>query len=193
VNSRDVLDFWFEGDPDAFREERWFGTSDTFDAECRDRFGLTARAALDGALDAWTYSPEGSLALVLALDQFPRNIHRGSHLAFAGDAHARRVADGAVRGGADRFLTPVQRIFLYLPFEHSEDMQDQDHSVALFDALALEAPHLAECRKAAQRHRGAIRRFGRFPHRNAALGRTTTPEEAAWMDGPDSLFSRKKA
>jgi uncharacterized protein (DUF924 family) len=125
----------------------------------------------------------GRLALVLVLDQLPRNIHRGSYLAFAGDAHARRVARNAIAGGVDARLTPVERMFLYLPFAHSENLADQDLSVRLFAALPD-----AKALKSAERHREVIRRFGRFPHRNVALSRISTAAEAAYLAEPGSGF-----
>jgi len=187
VTADDVLEFWFQGDRDRFRAERWFGKVPEFDALCRERFAFTVQAALDGALDPWAATPDGTLALVIVLDQLPRNIHRGSYLAFAGDAHARRVARGAVAGGVDAHLTPVERVFLYLPFEHSEDLADQDLSVRLFAALPAE-PQFSKASAAAERHRAVIRRFGRFPHRNAALGRISTPAEEAHLAEPGSGF-----
>ena len=187
MNAPDILDFWFEGDPAICRQERWFTRDDLFDAAIRARFALAVEAAQDGALDPWAATPEGALALVLVLDQFPRNIHRGTHLAFAGDAHARRIARAALAAAADADLTPVQRVFLYLPFEHAEEMADQDLSVRLFETLrglgAVEStiPY-------AHRHREVIARFGRFPHRNAALGRASTPAEEAYLAEPGAGF-----
>ena len=180
MTAEDVLKFWFEGKPNLFRRRRWFKHDEQFDARCRERFEFTVRAAMDGALDNWATTPAGALALVIVLDQLPRNIHRGTHLAYAGDAHARRIAREALNQGFDAKLTPVQRMFLYLPFEHSEDLPDQDLSVRLFSALAL-APGLEKVHESAKRHRKVIRRFGRFPHRNGALGRTSTPSEQAWL------------
>jgi uncharacterized protein (DUF924 family) len=187
MNADDVLDFWFQGDPNLFRRERWFKRDDAFDAQIRDRFGLAVEAALDGALDPWADTPEGMLALVIVLDQFPRNIHRGSYLAFAGDAHARHIAGDGVAGGVDALLTPVQRCFVYLPFEHAEDLADQDFSVRLFETLAGE-PQLAGSIDYARRHRDVIRHFGRFPHRNAALGRPSTLAEQEYLAEPGSGF-----
>jgi uncharacterized protein (DUF924 family) len=186
VIAEDVLAFWFEGDRHLFRE-RWFRTDEKFDTLCRDRFEFTVRAATDGALDNWATTAAGALALVIVLDQFPRNIFRGSHLAYAGDAHARRIAREALAAGFDAQLTPIERVFLYLPFEHSEDLADQDLGVQLFAALARE-PGMEKAQEAAERHRAVVRRFGRFPHRNAALGRTSTAEEAAWLAEPGPKY-----
>jgi uncharacterized protein (DUF924 family) len=181
TTAQDVLEFWFQGEPDTWRSDPWFKQSDAFDAAIRDRFATAVQAAQDGVLDGWAATAEGALALLLLLDQFGRNIHRGSHLAFAGDAHARRIARAAIAAGAEVALTPVQRAFLYLPFEHSEAMADQDLSVRLFEALPPAAWRDSVV-DYAHRHRDVIRRFGRFPHRNAALGRDSTPAERAWLD-----------
>jgi uncharacterized protein (DUF924 family) len=180
----DVLTFWFSEGPDAFREA-WFKRSDAFDTEIRDRFGVLAAAARTDALASWRESAAGVLALAILLDQFPRNIHRGSAEAFAGDAMMRGIAREAVLGrGIDTGLTPTQRIFLYLPFEHSEVMADQDLSVALFEGLRDDARMGAPGGTIdyAWRHRAVIQRFGRFPHRNAALGRESTAEERVWLE-----------
>ncbi len=178
-----LLDFWFSEGPDTWRQA-WFTKDDAFDATCRDGFGTLVAPARDGALDSWAETPPGALALLLLLDQFPRNLHRGSAEAFASDAHARAIARRVVLGRKlDLALTPLQRVFLYLPFEHGEAMADQDLSVALFEGLrdtpALAAP--GSVIAYAWAHRAVIQRFGRFPHRNAALGRDTTAEEAAWL------------
>jgi uncharacterized protein (DUF924 family) len=186
VIAGDVLAFWFEGDRGLFRE-RWFRTDEKFDTLCLERFEFMVRAAMDGALDNWATTAAGALALVIVLDQFPRNMFRGSHQAYAGDAHARRIARAALAAGLDAQLTPVERIFLYLPFEHSEDLSDQDLGVRLFAALARETG-MAKGLEAAERHRAVVRRFGRFPHRNAALGRATTAEEAAWLAEPGPKY-----
>jgi uncharacterized protein (DUF924 family) len=178
-----LLAFWFADGPDTWRQA-WFQRDDGFDAACRDGFGGLVAPAREGALDAWATAPGGALALLLLLDQFPRNLHRGSALAFASDAHARAIARRAVLAeGFDRALTPMQRIFCYLPFEHGEALADQDLSVALFEGLR-DIPAMARPGGTidyAWRHREVILRFGRFPHRNAALGRDTTAGEAAWL------------
>ncbi|MGG5807808.1 DUF924 family protein [Falsiroseomonas sp. CW058] len=178
-----LLAFWFADGPGTWRKA-WFEKDAAFDAACRDAFGPLVRPARDGALDGWAGTPAGALALLLLLDQAPRNLFRGTAEAFAADAHARAVARGAVlRDRFDLALTPVQRVFLYLPFEHGEEMADQDLSVALFEGLrdvpAMAAPNGAI--DYAWRHRAVIARFGRFPHRNAALGRASSAEEQAWL------------
>lgn len=182
-DARRLLDFWFSDGPDTWRMA-WFRKDDAFDAACRDGFGSLVVPARDGALDGWAETPEGTLALLLLLDQFPRNLFRGSAEAFASDPRARAIARRAVlEGGQDRTLIPMQRIFLYLPFEHGEAMADQDLSVALFEGLR-DTPGLAAPGGAidyAWRHREVIRRFNRFPHRNVTLGRDNTSDEAAWL------------
>lgn len=187
MTTRDVLDFWFGDDPNFWQQDRWFRGQDTMDALMETQFAPTLDIALTGLLDSWASTPEGALALVIVLDQFSRNIHRGTPRAFAGDARARGVADAAIKAFADRALTPVQRVFLYLPFEHSEDMEDQDRSARLFGSLAG-YPHLEECVKSAYQHRSVIAQFGRFPHRNAILGRKSSRAELSYLTTPGSGF-----
>ncbi|MBX9701916.1 MAG: DUF924 domain-containing protein [Acetobacteraceae bacterium] len=182
----DVLAFWFAGDRHAWREA-WFKRDDGFDAAIRDHFGALPAQARDGALDTWAAAPAGALALTLVLDQFPRNLHRGSAEAFACDGKARAIARAAVlRDRFDLALTPNERAFLYLPFEHSESMADQDLSVALFEGLRDHGTTHTDPAKGtiayAWAHSRVIQAFGRFPHRNAAIGRATTPAEQAWLD-----------
>jgi uncharacterized protein (DUF924 family) len=179
--------FWFQGEPDRFRADPWFRRSDAFDEAIRARFAALLDPAGELALSAWTATPRGTLALVLVLDQFPRNLYRGSPLAFASDPMARAVARAALAAGIERHLTKVERAFLYLPFEHSEHLADQDASVDLFTTIA-DHPEMPTVLDYALRHRDVIRRFGRFPHRNAALGRPSTPEEEAYLAEPGSGF-----
>jgi len=168
----DVLAFWR-----AAGEQKWFAKNDAFDAEIKSRFLPTYEAAAKGALADWEATPEGALALTIVLDQFPRNMFRRDARAFAADAAARAVADRALARGFDRQVPEDQRLFFYLPFEHSEAMADQDRCCALIKALGNpDLLHWAEL------HADIIRRFGRFPHRNAVLGRTTTPAEKAYLD-----------
>lgn len=169
-----VLRFWFE----EVGTEGWFAGGAALDAEIRARFGLGWRMARAGAFEAWEATAEGALALAVLLDQFPRNMHRGAALAFATDARARRVAARAVARGFDREVEEVARFFLYLPFEHSESLADQDRMVRL---VAARMPRGRAYLLHARAHRAVIRRFGRFPFRNAALGRETTADEAAWL------------
>jgi uncharacterized protein (DUF924 family) len=166
-----VLAFWRAAGPD-----KWFEKDADFDAEISWRFRKTYEAAAAGEL-AWDEDPQGALALVIVLDQFPRNMFRNSIRAFAADPLARKVAARAIARGFDHAVPIPERMFFYLPFEHSENLADQDRCVALNRASGD-----AEAIKWAELHADIIRRFGRFPHRNAALGRTTTAEEQAFLD-----------
>jgi uncharacterized protein (DUF924 family) len=167
-----VVAFWRNAGPD-----RWFKKDSAFDEEIRKRFLATYEAAAAGKLADWERTPEGAYALVLVLDQFPRNMFRGSARIYAADPLARGVADRALARGFDQPLAKNERAFFYLPFEHSEHPADQERSVALTRAFAD-----AEALKWAEHHADIIRRFGRFPHRNALLGRKSTPEEQAFLD-----------
>jgi fatty-acyl-CoA synthase len=173
VEPADVLAFWRAAGPD-----KWFNQNDAFDAEIRARFLATYGSAAAGRLTEWERSSEGALALIIVLDQFPRNMFRGGPRAFATDATARTVADRAIANGFDRSFGLPERRFFYLPFMHTENMTDQERSIALFKA-AGDQEGLAH----AQTHADVIRRFKRFPHRNEALGRATTPEERAFLEG----------
>jgi uncharacterized protein (DUF924 family) len=169
----DILTFWRAAGPD-----RWFKKDDAFDADIRTRFMTTYEAAAAGRLRHWEDTPGSALALVIVLDQFPRNMFRGSARAFAADPIARTIADRAISRGDDRKFPLIERQFFYLPFEHSEHYPDQQRCVALFGATDD-----AEMLKWAALHADIIRRFGRFPHRNATLGRANTAEEQAFLDG----------
>ena len=189
-----VLDFWF-GPPDdpghAQPRPQWFQKDDAFDAQIRQRFGPLIERALIGDIDDWLTRPVAplpALALVIVLDQFTRNAFRGTARAFAGDAMALQTARALVASGADRALTGVQRQFAYLPFEHAEDLSHQRTSVQLFQQLARDEPALAGLVEWAQKHLDIVARFGRFPHRNAALGRASTDEELAFLQTPGSGF-----
>ncbi len=189
----DVLRFWF-GDPAGpewgSHRTAWFEKNEEFDSEIRDRFGRDVEKASAGGRDSWQETAEGALALIVVLDQFPRNIFRGRPEAFAADAKARSVARRAVDRGLDRRLTAVQCLFVYLPFEHSENLADQRRCVALFSGILGEFDE--ERREAARfsvyRHCEIIERFGRFPHRNEVLGRRSTAEELAFLKEPRSSF-----
>lgn len=172
MKSADVVTFWTKAGPKA-----WFKKSKVFDAKIRRRFGALHFAASRGELWDWAQTPEGALALLLLLDQFPRNLFRGSPHAFATDPLARQVARAAVDRGFDTQVDPELRQFFYLPFEHSELLADQDHGVAL-----CETSGDADLVKWARIHRDIIARFGRFPHRNASLGRTISEAEQAFLD-----------
>jgi len=180
-----VLDFWF-GDG-GIRAE-WFRKDEVFDTQIRERFGPLIERAVAGELLDWQASPQAALARIVLLDQFTRNVHRGSARAFDGDALALGAARAMVASGWHLALPPVQRCFVYLPFEHAEDLAAQDEALRLFTALAAEAPELESNLDYARRHRVIIERFGRFPHRNAALGRASTPEEIAFLQQPGSGF-----
>jgi uncharacterized protein (DUF924 family) len=185
-----ILEFWF-GDDVTLPRPAWFQRDAAFDAAIRQRFAALVVPAREGALDGWAATPEGALALLILLDQFPRNLFRGSAEAFASDAHARQVARRAVLDDRhDLALHPNQRPFLYLPFEHSEALADQDLSVALFEGLRDFPPQraLGGGIDYAWRHRRVIERFGRFPHRNAVLGRGDSPAEAAYLAQPGAGF-----
>jgi uncharacterized protein (DUF924 family) len=178
----DVLDFWFAGDATRFRSA-WFEKDPTFDATCA-RFADALRAARNGAFDRWADTARGALALIILLDS--RNLFRGSPESFAADRQARALARAAVTRGFDQSLHPVERCFIYLPFQHSEDLADQDEAVRLTESLRLALGD--ETVEYAYRHRDMIRRFGRFPHRNAVLGRESTPEELRCLAGPGAEF-----
>jgi uncharacterized protein (DUF924 family) len=165
----------------------WFVKDAAFDRVIRERFGEAIGAAVAGAFGEWCDEPRGALARVLLLDQFTRNAWRDSPQAFAGDARALATAVDAVARGYDRLLDPYERWFLYMPFEHSEALADQEQVIALFRALAAETG-LSSQVTWAERHAAVIRRFGRFPHRNAILGRVSTPEEQAFLTQRGSRF-----
>lgn len=169
----DILAFWR-----AAGRDRWFTKDAAFDADIRARFLDIYRAAAAGDLAAWQASDDGALALAITLDQFPRNLFRNDPRAFDTDAMARAVATRALDRGVDLRLEPLLRPFLYLPLMHSETLADQNRSVTLYQALG-DAGQLAYARE----HRDIIARFGRFPHRNAVLGRATTPDEQAYLAG----------
>ena len=167
----EIVGFWRDAGHD-----RWFGEDPAFDAELRTRFEAAHHAAARRELDPWSRAPESALALLLLLDQVPRNIYRGSAHSYATDPLARWHADRIVAAGLDQAIEPALRVFCYLPFEHSEAEADQDRAVALYEALGD-----AEALAWGVKHRDCIARFGRFPHRNAALGRPSTAEEAGYL------------
>ena len=172
AHPNDILGFWTNAGPG-----RWFKKSSPFDEAIRLKFEPTHHRAARGEYDTWAKTADGALALLILLDQFPRNLYRDSGHAFATDPKARAIAVKAVEAGLDRQVDPALRNFFYLPFAHSEDLADQDFGLALC-AETGDADNL----KWATVHREIIARFGRFPHRNAALGRTTTPEEQEFLD-----------
>ncbi|MDQ2702436.1 MAG: DUF924 family protein [Pseudomonadota bacterium] len=172
ITAAEVVAFWRDAGM-----EKWFRGGAAFDALCREVLGEAHMAASRRELEAWIEDPEGALALLLLLDQVPRNIFRGSAHSWATDGLARHYAHRAIQAGHDQAFDVSLRAFFYLPFEHSEDLADQDRSVALFEAADDKA-----FMSYAISHREAIRKFGRFPHRNAALGRANTADEQAWLD-----------
>jgi len=180
-----ILTFWF-GDRNAqhYGQDRaeWFTKDAAFDAEIKKRFERVIDAAALGQLEMMAESPEGAVALVVVLDQFPRNVFRDDARAFENDAHALRIAKKVLEQGFDQQVVAVMRKFLYLPFEHSEDLADQECALELFATLDEQALDWA------QKHHAIIARFGRFPHRNATLGRLSTPEEKAFLTEPGSSF-----
>jgi uncharacterized protein (DUF924 family) len=192
MTHQEVLDFWFgaPGSEAAGQPRReWFVKSEAFDATVRERFGTAIAAAAAGGLREWDETgPQGVLARILVLDQLARNAFRGKPQSFTGDALALAAARGLVDTGADQGLAPLQRAFVYMVFEHAEDAGMQERAVELFTTLAAEHPGFDEMLDYAHRHRGVIARFGRFPHRNAILGRASTPEEAAFLQQPGSRF-----
>jgi len=196
-----VFDFWFQPGPgqaaDAPRPE-WFKKDANFDRSIAERFGAQIELALEGGLHAWdAEGPQAALARIVVLDQFTRNVYRGTPLAFAGDHQALEAALDMVDAEEDLALPPLQRGFIYMPFEHAEDIAMQEQAVALFTRMAgaesgkvseATARSIANSLDYARRHRDVIQRFGRFPHRNAILGRTSTPEEIAFLKQPGSGF-----
>lgn len=185
-----ILDFWF-GQPDgaSYGKPRqvWFVKKPEFDHKMRTHFVSDYEQAAAGNLDDWKNSPQSCLALILLLDQFPRNMFRGTPQAFATDWQALSTAQYAIAQGYDREFLPVQRWFVYLPFEHSENLEHQNQAVALFEQLK-DDPDSADAINYAISHREVILRFGRFPHRNAILGRVSTPNEQAFLQQPGSSF-----
>ena len=170
-SARAIVDFWTDAGP-----ERWFEKDEAFDHDFRERFLVVHQAAMRGELEGWKATAPGALALVLLLDQFPRNAFRDTPAMYAGDPSARQVAAAALADGHDRSIDPELRIFFYLPFMHSEELADQERSLAL--CRTLTGDYLGY----AQDHRDIIARFGRFPHRNEILGRICTPEERRFLD-----------
>jgi uncharacterized protein (DUF924 family) len=194
----ELLGFWFDRDLDDPANapgllQRWFQRDAAFDERLRERFGALVPIAAHGALDDWTRTPRGWLALLLLLDQLPRNLHRDSADAFAHDARARELALAGIARGDDARLHPLERVFAYLPLQHAEDLLLQERSVDLYAALRNAAPRAMHAMfdvvlDHAQRHLALIARFGRFPHRNAALGRESTAEERLHLVQPGAAY-----
>lgn len=174
----EILDFWFaEG-----MDKRWFRAAAEFDALVRERFEAIWRQAADGALDDWALTPEGALALVILLDQFPLNMYRNQPASFSSESKAIAISNAAIDHHFDRQLPRDRVAFLYMPLMHSEDLADQDRSVTLFEAAGLD-----DNLRFARHHRDLIRRFGRFPHRNAILGRVSSREEQDYLASKEAF------
>ena len=185
-----ILDFWFGAPNDLdYGESRdiWWTKCPAFDASIRVSFMANYERAAAGELDDLQVTPRGTLALIIVLDQFPRNMFRGTPRMYATDAKALAMARRVLDVGYDEALIPIERLFVYLPFEHSEDLADQRRSVELCRGLA-DLPDSEQTIDSAVRHLEIIERFGRFPHRNAILGRDSTPEEATFLEEPNSSF-----
>lgn len=193
-----LLEWWFgsaeaPNDVAADREKLWFGKRDSQDLEARERFGDWVEQALAGGLTDWAQRPEGWLALVLLLDQLPRMIFRDTPKSFSGDLRAQALVAQGIAADFDRQLRPIQRVFIYLVFEHCENLAVQNEAVSRFIALVDEQPEadravFADNLDYAERHQKVIARFGRFPHRNGVLGRESTAEEVEFLSGPGSRF-----
>lgn len=193
-----LLDWWFgrgstAAEVAAARGKLWFGKQDSQDNEARERFSEQVEQALTGGLPAWQVNPQGWLANILLLDQLPRMLFRDSPRAFAGDALARQLAQLGLAQGWDLQLAPIQRVFIYLVLEHAEDLALQDHAITHFTALLGSAEPSEQALFAgyldyAERHQRVIARFGRFPHRNAILGRASSAEELLFLREPGSRF-----
>ena len=200
TSPNDVLDFWFRdatSGPEALerRGKVWFNVDPAFDRECATRFAALLEDAARGALDDWAGTPHGRLALVILLDQMPRNIHRGSPGAFAHDTRAAAHCVAGIDSGQDRSLHPVERIFLYMPLQHAEELDLQRRSVERFESLAAEADdawrdRFVENARYARLHRDIVERFGRFPHRNRVLGRESTEEELRYLADGGPTFGQ---
>lgn len=176
--SDELLAFWFSDRVKPL----WFNSTPEFDDELKDQYQDTYRAALNGELSAWEQTPQGSLALVICLDQFPLNMFRGKPESFDGEDPARQVTLRAIQRGFDQQLSEAEKAFLYMPFMHSEDIADQDYMVSLLSAAGLK-----DNLHWAKHHREIVRRFGRFPHRNTILGRESTPEETAYLQSEEAF------
>ncbi|MBE9033011.1 DUF924 domain-containing protein [filamentous cyanobacterium LEGE 11480] len=185
-----VLQFWFGEDfrrPDLKPQKKWFIKDDIFDQSVREWFSGVYQQATEGRFEDWMETAEGALALTIVLDQFPRNMFRDTPKAFASDAQALMVASQAIDRDFDQDVSPVMRVFFYVPFEHSENLANQHRCVELFQSLATE-PALKSYPEYALKHQAVIKQFGRFPHRNEILGRTSTPEELTFLQQPGSRF-----
>ena len=191
ADAQTVLDFWLAAQDEPEHgtvRELWFRKSDETDRQIADRFGPLIEQALRGELEAWAAEPPSALAQIVLLDQFTRNTFRDTPRAFAGDKRALAAAMAMVGSRQDEALLPVQRVFVYLPFEHAEGLLMQEEALRLFTRLVADAPGLQNILDYAQRHHDVVKRFGRFPHRNVILGRQSTAEEIEFLKQPGSRF-----
>ncbi|HLJ38904.1 MAG TPA: DUF924 family protein [Steroidobacteraceae bacterium] len=198
--ARAVREFWFGEGPAtaealAGRARLWFGSDASQDEEIRQRFGALYERAAAGELASWGDGPRRRLSLILVLDQFPRNMFRGSARAFATDSQALALALSGMQSAADGALDPVERLFFYMPLQHAESREAQDESLAAYRRLLAEAPPpardlCAQALSSAETHRAIIERFGRFPHRNRALGRPSSAEEERWLEENGERFGQ---
>ncbi|MGD8783225.1 MAG: DUF924 family protein [Thioalkalispiraceae bacterium] len=178
ISSEDILDFWFSDEV----AKRWFKSAPEFDNELRDKFESLYLDAKNGDYDHWLETPNGCLALVILFDQLPLNIYRGKQQSFATEARAREVANHAISQSFDEEMTEKQKIFIYMPFMHSENLADQDRSIELYEKAGLK-----ENLRFARHHRELIKRFGRFPHRNRVLGRQSTQAEREYLASKEAF------
>jgi uncharacterized protein (DUF924 family) len=197
---KDVLDYWFS-DSDLnsptldSRMDRWFGSSEELDQEIGERFGKLVEQASGDELDAWAEQPEGRLALIILLDQFRRSIYRGTPECFEQDKKALKICIEGTMSGVHKQLSAEQRVFFFMPLQHAESLKIQDKSVSIYNALADSVSDtlretFATCAQFAELHRDIVAEFGRFPHRNAALGRANTEAEAAYLSGDAPSFGQ---
>ena len=178
ITPAEVVDFWYSK---PIRDQ-WFNASKALDDDIRERFQSAWRAARDGQLSDWEHSAEGALALVILLDQLALNMFRGQPASHSTEAASRQVAERAIAAGLDQQLGKLQKLMLYMPYMHSESIADQDRVIELFTAAGL-----SEASRWANHHRDIIKRFGRFPHRNALLGRDNSTDEIEWLASPDAF------
>lgn len=199
----DVHEFWFGTLPDATTwdektTKRWYSGGEALDREIEERFGAWITAAANGELDGWKEEARGQLCMIVLLDQFTRNVFRGSGDAFQHDPLARELALDLIDSGRKDELYPIEQVLVFMPLEHSEELALQERCVELFEALTDEVPEsitdtFANFTQYAVKHRDIIARFGRFPHRNALLGRESTPEEVAYLNDGGETFGQKKS
>lgn len=190
-----ILNFWFDSKmelSETYLKERmtfWFGKNPTVDKDIKNKFELEDyKLSVEGKTHPWRETPKGCLAQILVFDQFPRNMFRGDKLMYSTDSEALKIAKHAISEGFDKKLSPIQRTFIYIPFQHSEKIEDQKRSLELINGLAKESPLFKHHLEYAQKHSDVIKRFGRFPHRNEILGRKSTPDEIEFLKTAGSRF-----